>query len=70
MAIAAMLNDDAKSSLTDGNYESAFSDSFQNLRVGFVDPALWRFPNDLWVPSEEAKDHHVSRMTSDCDDVF
>ena len=60
MAIAAMLNQETKNSLPGGNYESNFSDSFENLRVGFVDPALWRFPPDLWVPSEEAKHQHVS----------
>jgi len=30
-------------------------------QLGFVDPSIWRFPPDLWVPSEEAKEQHVSK---------
>lgn len=36
MVTAAMLNDETKSSLPGHNYESSFSKSFENLRVGFV----------------------------------
>ncbi|ROV89201.1 hypothetical protein VMCG_09913 [Cytospora schulzeri] len=57
-ATAALLNDSARSSLPNGNYESFFSASFTGLTVGFVDPTLWRFPPDLWVPSAEAKYQH------------
>jgi amidase len=42
---------------------SFFNTSFEGIKIGFVDPAVWRFPPDLWVPSVEAKEQHVSAFT-------
>ncbi|KAJ0117010.1 hypothetical protein J7T55_003425 [Diaporthe amygdali] len=58
MATTTMLDDSTRISLPGGSYESFFSDSFEGLKVGFVNPTLWRLPPDFWVPSEEAKHQH------------
>ncbi|AEO66790.1 uncharacterized protein THITE_151705 [Thermothielavioides terrestris NRRL 8126] len=57
-ATEAILDLPARAKLPVDGYRSFFSTSFNGLRLGFVDPAVWRFPPDLWVPSEEAKKQH------------
>ncbi|OTB13859.1 hypothetical protein K445DRAFT_368357 [Daldinia sp. EC12] len=39
-------------------YSSFLSRTFVGLRVGFVDPSLFRFPPSLWTPSDEAIKQH------------
>ncbi|OIW26659.1 hypothetical protein CONLIGDRAFT_646812 [Coniochaeta ligniaria NRRL 30616] len=53
-----LLNPDARSRLPEDGYASFLTGSVKGLKIGFVDPAIWRFPPDLWVPSEEAKNQH------------
>lgn len=59
-----LLDSEARSRLPEGGYTSFFTGSFRGLKIGFVNPAIWRFPPDLWVPSEEAKSQHVSGPTA------
>jgi hypothetical protein len=63
VAIEALLDETARSKLPAAGYMSFFNTSFEGIKVGFVDPALWRFPLDLWVPSDEAKEQHVGAFT-------
>lgn len=50
----------ARERLPPSGYSSFLTQSFVGLKIGFVDPTEWRFPPDLWVPSDEAKEQHVS----------
>lgn len=59
-ATETLLNPEARGKLPTQGYRSFLGTSFDGLRLGFVDPNLWRFPPDLWVPSLEAKEQHVS----------
>ena len=61
-ATEALLNPLARAELPTNGYQSSMSTSFKGMKLGFVDPAVWRFPPDLWVPSEEAKQQHVSKL--------
>jgi hypothetical protein len=63
VAIEALLDETARSKLPAAGYMSFFNTSFEGIKIGFVDPAVWRFPPDLWVPSVEAKEQHVSAFT-------
>ncbi|KAK4446773.1 amidase signature domain-containing protein [Podospora aff. communis PSN243] len=45
--------------LEEGGYASFLTGSVEGLRIGFVDPTLWRLPLDFWNPTEEAKNQHV-----------
>jgi amidase len=60
IATEAMLDYDARSQLPAGGYLSYRTTSFADLKLGFVDPSEWRFPPDLWVPSDDAKSQHDS----------
>ena len=54
-----LLHPDACIQLPKDGYTSFLTESLKGLRIGFVGPTLWRFPPDLWVPSEEAKKQNV-----------
>ncbi|EOO01360.1 putative amidase family protein [Phaeoacremonium minimum UCRPA7] len=58
LATEAMLDESTRAKLPEGGYGSFLNASFDGMRIGFVDPALWRFPPDLWVPSDDAKEQH------------
>ncbi|KAK4151888.1 amidase signature domain-containing protein [Chaetomidium leptoderma] len=57
-ATEALLNPAARAKLPTNGYQSFMSTSFKDMKLGVVNPAVWRFPPDLWVPSEEAKQQH------------
>ncbi|KAK3311910.1 hypothetical protein B0H66DRAFT_525933 [Apodospora peruviana] len=59
-ATELLMSPDARSRLLpDDGFISSLTKSFDGLKIGFVDPTLWRFPPDLWVPSKEAKDQYT-----------
>jgi amidase len=47
LAIEALLDRKARIKLPDGVYMSFFNTSFEGAKIGFIDPALWRFPPDF-----------------------
>ncbi|KAK0718944.1 hypothetical protein B0T21DRAFT_414964 [Apiosordaria backusii] len=53
-----LLDPTARSKLPEDGFASFPTGSFEGMKAGFVDPTLWRFPADFWVPSDEAKIHH------------
>ena len=55
-----LLDPDVRSKLPKDGYASFLTGSFEGLKIGFVDPTIWRFSPDFWIPSEEAKNQHVS----------
>ncbi|XXH04737.1 hypothetical protein Hte_011159 [Hypoxylon texense] len=57
-ALGALMDDVALSHLPPNGYMSFLSDGFRGLRIGFVDPTLFRLPLDFWAPSDEAKEQH------------
>jgi amidase len=59
-----LLDPPFRAKLPPDGYQSFMRNSFGGLRLGVVDPVLWRFPPDLWIPSEEAKEQHVSTQSS------
>jgi amidase len=65
ISIEALLDETTRSRLPNGVYTSFFNCSFDGIKIGFVNPTLWRVPPDLWVPSEEVKEQHV-RVTPLC----
>jgi amidase len=60
VTIEVLLAPGARDRLPQSGYTSFLTQSFVGLKIGFVDPTEWRFPSDLWVPSDEAKEQHVS----------
>lgn len=61
--LAVLVDDVVRSRLPPDGYMPFLTKKFDGLRVGFVDPTLFRFPLDFWTPSDEAKEQHV-RCTS------
>lgn len=59
-ATETLLNPEAREKLPAEGYQSFCGTSFDGLRLGFVDPTLWRLPPDFWVPGLEAKEQHLS----------
>lgn len=58
-ATEILLEPFVREALPPGGYGPFLTGSFKGLTIGFVDPSEWRFPPDLWVPSEEAKEQQV-----------
>lgn len=62
VVLDVLVDDIVRNHVPPEGYISFLSSTFDGLRVGFVDPTLFRFPPDLWAPSDEAKEQHV-RLT-------
>ncbi|KAI6080632.1 amidase signature enzyme [Hypoxylon rubiginosum] len=56
--LAVLVDDVVRSRLPPDGYMPFLTKKFDGLRVGFVDPTLFRFPLDFWTPSDEAKEQH------------
>ncbi|KAI4858882.1 amidase signature enzyme [Hypoxylon rubiginosum] len=59
-ALDVLVDNGVRSHLSSDGYMRFLSSTFDGLRVGFVDPTLFRFPLDFWTPSDEATEQHDS----------
>ena len=62
VATEVLLNYPARAKLPTNGYLSFMSTSFKGMKLGFLDPTIWRYPPEFWAPSEEAKQQHVSKV--------